>query len=145
MCRSHPRLLTELRTYWASFKPTDFLFPGKTPTHPLMEQSSRSAANGSSHGSHHQTCDTSHLEALLRDWPARSRCGSDGYQQAAGTQLLLNYDDLSTLSAGTLGPNAQPSRLAAHAPVPTVIDPTLAKDDQAKSNQAKELPNHQRN
>ncbi len=30
-----PRLLTELRTYWASFKPTDFLFPGKTPDTPL--------------------------------------------------------------------------------------------------------------
>jgi site-specific recombinase XerD len=30
-----PRLLTELRTYWKSERPSNFLFPGKTPDVPL--------------------------------------------------------------------------------------------------------------
>ena len=30
-----PRLLTELREYWKVYRPSDYLFPGKTPDVPL--------------------------------------------------------------------------------------------------------------
>ncbi len=129
----------------ASFKPTDFLFPGKTPDTPLngavIQKCCKLAA---AMARITKPVTTSHLEALLRDWPARSRCGSDGYQQAAGTQLLLNYDDLSALSAGTFGQTPSPADWLPP-PVPTVDRSHSGQDDQAKSNQAKELPNHQRN
>jgi integrase/recombinase XerD len=31
-----PRLLSELRDYWKVYRPSDYLFPGKTPNVPLQ-------------------------------------------------------------------------------------------------------------
>ena len=38
-----PRLLTELRTYWKQYQPTDYLFPGKTPDRPYASPSIQKA------------------------------------------------------------------------------------------------------
>jgi site-specific recombinase XerD len=38
-----PRLLTELRTYWLKYRPSDFLFPGKTPDRPYADTSIQKA------------------------------------------------------------------------------------------------------
>lgn len=38
-----PRLLKELRIYWKKYKPTDFLFPGKTPGKPYADTTIRKA------------------------------------------------------------------------------------------------------
>jgi site-specific recombinase XerD len=34
-----PRLLQELRAYWKKYRPTEFLFPGKTPDRPYVDTS----------------------------------------------------------------------------------------------------------
>ena len=38
-----PRLLDELRTYWKTYRPSQFLFPGKTPDKPYAETSIQKA------------------------------------------------------------------------------------------------------
>ena len=38
-----PRLLEELRTYWKAYRPSHFLFPGKTPDHPYADTSIQKA------------------------------------------------------------------------------------------------------
>lgn len=38
-----PRLLTALREYWKEYRPSDFLFPGKTPDRPYAQRSIQKA------------------------------------------------------------------------------------------------------
>ena len=38
-----PRLLEELRNYWKAYRPSDFLFPGKTPDRPYADTSIQKA------------------------------------------------------------------------------------------------------
>ena len=59
-------------------------------------------------------------EAFLRNRTARSRSGSNGYQQAVRTQQLYNYYDLFTLPQTALGFDPQPDRLASRSAMPQV-------------------------
>ena len=38
-----PRLLEQLRTYWREYRPSDYLFPGKTPNKPYADTSIQKA------------------------------------------------------------------------------------------------------
>ena len=42
-----PRLLAELRTYWKQYRPTQYLFPGKTPDRPYAATSIQKAIKAS--------------------------------------------------------------------------------------------------
>jgi integrase/recombinase XerD len=42
-----PRLLTALRTYWKEYRPTQYLFPGKTPDRPYAATSIQKAIKAS--------------------------------------------------------------------------------------------------
>ncbi len=141
-----PRLLTELRTYWASFKPTDFLFPGKTPDTPLNGAVIQKCCKLAAAMARITKPVTPHT---LRHSYATGLLEA-GVDLMAISKLLGHSSFLTTMiylhcRQEHLGQTPSPADWLPTRQCPQWIDPTLAKDDQAKSNQAKELPNHQRN
>ena len=76
--------------------------------------------DGSRTSSYQEAGYSTYDEAFFRNRTARSRSGSNGYQQAVRTQQLYNYHDLFTLPQAALGFDPQPDRLASRSPMPQV-------------------------
>ena len=86
----------------------------------LGRYDSANLQDGSRTSSYQEAGYSTYDEAFLRNRTARSRSGSNGYQQAVRTQQLYNYHDLFTLPQAALGFDAQPDRLASRSAMPQV-------------------------
>ena len=91
-----PRLLSELREYWKVYRPSDYLFPGKTPDVPLQPTTIQKMCKvAAKEAGHFEERDAAHAETFLRDRTFGSRRRSADDQSSAGTREFLDDDDLS--------------------------------------------------
>ena len=86
----------------------------------LGRYDSANLQDGSRTSSYQEAGYSTYDEAFLRNRTARSRSGSNGYQQAVRTQQFYNYYDLFTLPQTALGFDPQPDRLASRSAMPQV-------------------------
>jgi len=81
-----PRLLDVLRSYWKSYRPTAWLFPGERPESPITRESVWRICKQAAEAAHLSKSISPHtLRALLRDTSARRRCRSAPDPNSAGS------------------------------------------------------------
>ena len=113
-CRSRRGCCEELRTYWKAYRPSHFLFPGKTPGQAVrrhLDPESDQAVGRASRD--HQERPSACTATFLRDRTAGSGRGLADDQPAAGSRQLHHDDGLSALSSGESGFDPQSAGLVA--------------------------------